>query len=98
EAAFKKPGKQKARDEANSPNRRVVIFLFRPNSVVSPGKWPCPLATEGVEGCIKRKWSDGDKRRLPTDVRREYPITHDTFYCRFYDRIAFQSPCETVAP
>lgn len=98
EKEFAKPGKKKARDEANSPNRRVVIFLFRPESVVTPGKWPCPLATEGDEGCRKRFWSDGDTRRESTDERREYPVTHDTFACRFYDRIAFKSPCETIAP
>ena len=98
EKEFKKPGKQKARNEANSPNRRVVIFLFRPNSVVTPEKWPCPLATEGVDGCTQRFWSDGDTRRAPTAQHREYPVTHDTFACRFYNRIAFKSPCETVAP
>lgn len=98
EKEFKKPGKTKARNEANSPNRRVVIFLFRPNSIVTPGKWPCPLATEGGEGCTKRFWSDGETRRQNTDKRREYPVTHDTFACRFYDRIAFKSPCETIAP
>lgn len=98
ENEFSKPGKQKARNAANSPNRRVVIFLFRPNSVVTPGKWPCPLATEGVDGCKKRFWSNGDTRRTATGQHREYPVTHDTFACRFYDRIAFQSPCETVAP
>jgi len=98
EKEFQKPAKQKARNEANAPNRRVVVFLFRPNSVVSPDKWPCPRASEPQDGCIARFWSDGDQRRAATDQHREYPLTHDTFACRFYDRIAFKSPCETVAP
>jgi hypothetical protein len=94
---YSSPAKKLDRDAANAPNRRVVIFLFRKGSVVSPEKWPCPRATDGVEGCTKRFWSDYDLRRGFQKEHREYPVTHDTFACRFYDRIAWKSPCETVA-
>jgi hypothetical protein len=81
---------------ANAPNRRVMVLLFRPGSQVDPSKWPCPQATEGVAGCIKRFWSDGQKRRkerLP-DRDRKFEETHDTFACRFYERLLSRSPCE----
>jgi hypothetical protein len=52
-----------ARNDANSPNRRVMVLLFKKGSKIDPAKWPCPRATEGVSGCIKRFWSDGDTRR-----------------------------------
>ncbi len=87
------------RDEENAPNRRVIVLLFHKGSRVSPTKWPCPRAKEGVAGCRRRFWSDGEQRRserLP-DERRDYSETHDTFACRFYDRqiqVAEGSPCE----
>ncbi|MFN7993071.1 MAG: hypothetical protein U0Q18_05695 [Bryobacteraceae bacterium] len=84
------------RNDANAQNRRVVIFLFRPNSVIVPSKWPCPRATEGTSGCIARFFSDGEnrrKRRLP-DEAREFEKTKDTFACRFYQRVSIHSPCE----
>ena len=85
-----------ARDAANAPNRRVVILIFRKGSRVDPAKWPCPRVNEGVAGCKKRFWSDGEKRRttrLP-DEPRKFEKTKDTFACRFYDRLANGSPCE----
>ena len=30
------------------------------------------------------------------DSRREYGVRKDTFACRFYDRLANRSPCETI--
>jgi hypothetical protein len=87
-----------ARDAANAPNRRVVILLFRPGSQVDPNKWPCPAATEGMTGCINRFWSNGNARRsnLLPDQRREFTKTHDTFACRFYQRLTDFSPCEQL--
>jgi hypothetical protein len=87
------------RNAANAPNRRVLIFLFRNGSRVEPAKWPCPRATEGPAGCVKRFWSDGDSRRHKRDPNqnRKFERTHDTFACRFYQRIADQSPCEATA-
>ncbi len=84
-----------ARNTANASNRRVVVLLFRPGSVVVPAKWPCPRAAEGPAGCKKRFWSDGETRRskhLPTE--RRYERSKDTFACRFYDRLSSNSPCE----
>jgi outer membrane protein OmpA-like peptidoglycan-associated protein len=91
-----KPIKKAVRDAANEPDRRVLIFLFRPGIRINPDVWPCPRVKEGVEGCKKRFWSDGEKRRntrLP-DRPRKFEETKDTFGCRFYDRISANSPCE----
>ncbi len=90
------PEAKEARDAANAPNRRVVIFLFRPGVRIKPQYWPCPPAKEGVAGCRKRFWSDGERRRgkrLP-DQERTFEGSQDTFACRFYDRLANRSPCE----
>lgn len=84
----------KKRNEENAPNRRVLAYLFRPGSVVSPDKWPCPRAKEDTAGCTKRLWSDEKVRRNPSGDRREFEETKDTFGCRFYHRIAVESPCE----
>ncbi|MGA3075099.1 MAG: OmpA family protein [Bryobacteraceae bacterium] len=83
------------RNSANASNRRVTVLLFRPGSVVLPGKWPCPRTSEGIAACHKRFWSDGERRRgthLPAE--RRYEKSKDTFACRFYDRIFANSPCE----
>jgi OmpA family len=84
------------RNAANAPNRRVLLLLFMPGSRVIPGKWPCPRASEGIAGCVRRFWSDGQKRRstrLPADDRT-FDATADTFACRFYQRLSESSPCE----
>ncbi|MEJ7714123.1 MAG: peptidoglycan-binding domain-containing protein [Pyrinomonadaceae bacterium] len=50
----------------------------------------------GIKVCQSRFWSDHEARRnthLPGE-QREYIKTHDTFACRFYDRLARRSPCE----
>jgi hypothetical protein len=86
------------RDKENAVNRRVMILLFRPGNNVEPKEWPCPRAKEGPSGCKKRFWSDGEDRRsqrLATE-RRTYEETRGTFACRFYDRLAITSPCETL--
>ena len=90
------PSKKEARDEENSPNRRVLIFFFRKGTRINPQLWPCPRAKEGTAACHKRFWSDADKRRSNQAERREYAKTTDTFACRFYDRLAHASPCETA--
>ncbi|MDB5921839.1 MAG: immunoreactive 43 kDa antigen [Betaproteobacteria bacterium] len=82
------------RNSANASNRRVMVLIFRKGSRVAPAKWPCPRANEGVAGCIKRFWSDGEKRRKNQDKEREFNKTQDTFACRFYDRLSNNSPCE----
>jgi hypothetical protein len=90
----------KARNSANASNRRVMVLIFRKGSRVAPAKWPCPRATEGVAGCRKRFWSDGEKRRSrrEPDERRLFEAEQDTFACRFYHRMAADSPCESVKP
>ena len=91
---FSKPENKAERDEQNAPNRRVLVFIFQENTRIDPARWPCPRVKEGVGGCKKRFFSDGEKRRTSTEVRREYPDKRDTFACRFYDRLARESPCE----
>ncbi|MEW5979679.1 MAG: peptidoglycan-binding protein [Acidobacteriota bacterium] len=83
-----------ARNDDNAPNRRVVIYLFRPGTVVDPQKWPCPTVKEGIAGCQKRFFSDHKVRRSFQATRRKYEETKDTFACRFYDRLAHGSSCE----
>lgn len=92
---FKNPSNKAERDNENKPNRRVVIYLFRQGSKISPGSWPCPRVKEGVAGCKKRFFSDGEKRRSNQAERRTFEKTKDTFACRFYDRVATLSPCES---
>jgi hypothetical protein len=97
EAEYKRQENREKRNEENAPNRRVIIYLFRPGSKVNPKKWPCPSVKDGTSDCRKRFWSDGERRRnerLP-DERREFEKTKDTFACRFYHRMATKSPCET---
>lgn len=95
---FSRPENKAARDKDNEVNRRVMVLLFRKGSVVNPAKWPCPKTTEGSAGCRKRFFSDGDARRAPHDERREFANTHDTFACRFYQRLVEVSPCEVINP
>ena len=89
------------RDMKNQPDRRVVIYMFCPPRPINPQLWPCPAATESTAGCRKRFFAGptpGDRRRKPGPVHKEYAITKDTFACRFYDRIARPSPCESPSP
>lgn len=88
------PKQKDKRDSENAPNRRVLIYLFRPGARVAIDAWPCPRAKEGTAGCRKRFWSNADERRNPDKERREYKDTWDTFACRFYDRLSNKSPCE----
>ena len=86
------------RNNANAPNRRVMVLLFRKGSKVDPSRWPCPRATEGVAGCIKRFWSDGEARRARRErgKERKFEETQDTFSCRFYQRVSNSSPCDRI--
>ncbi|MCO5165667.1 MAG: OmpA family protein [Planctomycetes bacterium] len=90
--------KPKERAAQHAPNRRVMVFLFRPGTHVDPARWPCPRAGEGGAACAKRRWSDGEARRAPGPARRRFAETQDTFACRFYHRLADRSPCEGVLP
>lgn len=95
---FERAKDKTIRNEANAPNRRVMALLFRPGSRVLPSKWPCPRAKEGVGGCRKRFFSDGEKRRstrLPQQDRK-FKDTRDTFACRFYDLLSNTSPCDRL--
>ena len=92
---FSKQENHPQRNAVNAPNRRVMVLLFRPGTKVSPGDWPCPKAeTEQVSACKQRFWSDSDRRLANGNERRAYSDSHDTFACRFYDRLTNNSPCE----
>ncbi len=99
EKEFAKQKDKAERNAANAPNRRVLVFLFRPGTKIDPATWPCPNAggQKGVDACRKRLWSD-EKRRLAPDPERDRKFTEgrDTFGCRFYHGIAGRSPCEAV--
>ena len=88
------------RNVDSAENRRVVIYLFEPGTRIDPAKWPCPTVEEGDAGCRARFWSDGENRRKPTATQRRFDQTADTFACRFYHRLADNSPCErpTTSP
>jgi hypothetical protein len=96
---FDKAKDETARNDANAPNRRVLGLLFQKGTKIDPAKWPCPRATEGVGGCKKRFWSDGEKRRSMrlADKDRNFEDKRDTFACRFYDRLLTNSPCESLS-
>lgn len=96
--AYSQAADKSARDADNEVNRRVMVLLFRPGTSVTPARWPCPRITEGVAGCQKRFWSDGEARRAPHAERREFEQSQDTFACRFYHRLVTGSPCEVVRP
>jgi len=96
---FQAKGRKDLRDQENVVNRRVMVLLFRKDTVVPPNRWPCPRANEGIAACKKRFWSDGEHRRslqLATE-RRIFESTKDTFACRFYHRLTISSPCEGTA-
>ncbi len=98
EKEFTKAANKTARDEENGLNRRVMVLLFRPGTSVQFAKWPCPRTSEGVADCRKRFFSNGEARRTPQALRREFKDTKDTFACRFYHRLVVASPCEGVEP
>ncbi|CAN5179062.1 hypothetical protein BH09PSE6_BH09PSE6_13270 [soil metagenome] len=86
-----------AKHEQNLPNRRVIVFMFRPGTRIDTARWPCPTALDATAACRKRFFGPprtGEIRRTATAARREFADASDTFACRFYDRIARLSPCE----
>jgi hypothetical protein len=91
-----------ARNKENQVNRRIMILLFRAGSRVDPARWPCPSVKEGISGCKKRFFSDGDVRRANRDKRSTQeetehdPDTKGIFACRFYERITKRSPCNLI--
>jgi hypothetical protein len=99
---FDKEENHAQRNAQNQVNRRVMILLFRPGTQVDPQKWPCPSAKEGVDGCRKRFFANGEERRSNTSERRTFqesredPTKPGTFACRFYERLLTGSPCERV--
>jgi hypothetical protein len=92
------PTLREERDPNNAVNRRVMILIFRKGSQVLPAKWPCPSFKEGTAGCKKRFFANGDARRSTHDSgsERSFDDTHDTFACRFYQRISDSSPCHQI--
>lgn len=93
-----RPENHEVRDIENEPNRRVTIFLFRPGLRFTASRWPCPRAREDTSGCRRRFFSDAETRRSFQSERRLQQVTRDTFACRFYDRIAGDSPCDVALP
>jgi hypothetical protein len=88
-----------ARNDANRVNRRVLGVLLRKGSRVDSAQWPCPRAIDGVAGCVKRFWVNGETRRsthLPNYVDRSFTDAHDTFACRFFQRLTDNSPCHKI--
>jgi hypothetical protein len=95
EQEFKDTKDELGRNQANAPNRRVVMYFFPAGLTIDVKKWPCPTVDQGPAGCRLRFWSDHEERRKQDEeLRREYKEKRDTFACRFYDRLARRSPCE----
>lgn len=96
DADYQKPANKNERNEANRPNRRVVVYMF-PNSLkFTEVTWPCPASGADGTACHAHFWPNGDERRLPQARMREHLHGGRTFACMFYDRIARGSPCEGV--
>ncbi len=93
---FDKKENESIRNGRNMPNRRVMILLFKPGTQIDSTKWPCPSVIEGVAGCKKRFFSDGEERMQNSEEEREFSKTKDTFACRFYQRLQNTSPCEKI--
>ena len=96
--AFNDDPDKTERNVQNAPNRRVLVFLFKPGTKIDPAKWPCPKAKDGISGCEKRLYSDQKTRRSFQEKRREHKTDKTTFGCRFYDFLAMDSPCEAGIP
>ena len=78
-------------------DRRVVVFLFKPEIRLDVANWPCPRASEGPVGCRKRFFVNAASRLTPGPARKRHKGPLDeTFACRFYDIIAGNSPCERI--
>jgi hypothetical protein len=72
---------EQARREANRPNRRVVVYMFKPGNEIDPNAkngWPCPAFKEpggsATAKCQARLWKDGEQRRTrPSDEKETGP-------------------------
>ena len=73
----------------------MVGFLFAPTLQIDGTRWPCPAASDGTQKCLKRLFVNHKDRRATGEQRREFATDKNTFECRFYHRLAVQSPCET---
>lgn len=94
---FEKTGDKAGRNAANEPNRRVLVFLFKPGTRMVPAKWPCPSVKQPQpeRTCRQRLWKDHERRLKPDEKEdRAFKKTADTFGCRFYHGFAQNSPCE----
>ncbi len=98
EAGYEQAQDKSERNAQNAPNRRVMIFLFQPGTTITPSKWPCPSVKGPIGECEKRFWANAKTRLANQPLRREFNDTHDTFGCRFYDRMTRHSPCEHAMP
>lgn len=96
QAAYEAASNHDARNADNAPNRRVVVYVFRPGIQLATEQWPCPRAFEPKAGCNEYFWPDGEARRSPAPARREFAKTRDTFACAVYHRFAHRSPCEAL--
>jgi hypothetical protein len=94
ETKYAKSSDKSERNERNYPNRRALLFLFRPGTTMEAFAWPCPRQSEGIADCKAAFHSDGDARRSPTAEERRYQDSHDTMACKFYHELAKWSPCE----
>ncbi|HBY61031.1 MAG TPA: hypothetical protein DEH78_14505, partial [Solibacterales bacterium] len=63
DAAKKDPVLREVRNELYVVDRRALVFVFKHGTRIDPKKWPCPTAKQDGSLCVKRFWSDGDKRR-----------------------------------
>ncbi len=91
---FQQWSKRAERNQAHSLSRRVLIFLFPAAQRIDPAHWPCPRVSEDTTACRKRFWSDAGQRRTPSETERRFDGDSNTFACRFYHRLAYNSPCE----
>jgi hypothetical protein len=93
---MKASGDTTQRNEDDAPNRRVIMYFFKKGTTVDPAAWPCPKVKEPLAACKKAFWPNGDARRTSGNELREYKNTRDTMACRFYDKLARRSTCESV--
>lgn len=92
---MKNSGNNAQRNADDAPNRRAVMFFFKAGTKVEDSAWPCPKVKAPLADCKKAFWPDGEARRKNGKDVREYKKSRDTMACRFYDRFARRSPCES---
>jgi peptidoglycan hydrolase-like protein with peptidoglycan-binding domain len=97
------------RNDENQVNRRVVAFLFKPRTRIATSQWPCKANIQSCEKRFWSDWKDrrkfqqegrehraGEKLSGEASLEKwQYRASEDTFACRFYDRLAHFSPCES---